>query len=304
MNRFEFIVKSEKGDRLDYFIALNRADLSRSFVKKLIIDGLVLVNGKKTKSSYNVENGDIIEVNLPESKNVEPTPEDIPLNIIYEDEDIVIVNKPQDMVVHPAKGNMNGTLVNSLLYNISNLSSIDEIRPGIVHRLDKDTSGLLIVAKNNISHKKLVNSLKNRDIKRVYRALVYDVVKTDEGIIDQPIGRNPVNRKKMGVTKKNSKSAVTHYKVLQRYEDFTLLELSLESGRMHQIRVHMSYINHPVVGDPIYSKRKTKFGLDKQMLHAYKIGFNHPSTGKYLEFTQDVPIYFKEILNKLENERK
>lgn len=298
-------VETNKGERLDYFVALKCDDLSRSYVQKLIKDELILVNGKPAKSSYKVQDGDSIQVSIPEPKKIEARAEDIPIDIIYEDDDIAIVNKPQDMVVHPAYGNLKGTLVNSLLFNISNLSSINGlIRPGIVHRLDKDTSGLLVVAKNDISHRSLSASFKNRDIKRVYRALVHGRVKLDSGTIDAPIGRHPVHRKKMAVTERNSKAAVTHYTVINRYKDFTLLELSLESGRTHQIRVHMSYIHNPVVGDPVYSSNKNKFGLEKQMLHAYKIGFNHPKTGEYLEFVQDVPEYFKEILNRLENERK
>ncbi len=305
MDIIKIKVEEDKNDRLDYFVALNIDELSRSYVKKLINDELVLVNGKKTKSSYIVKNGDSIEVNIPKPKKIEAEPEDIPIDIIYEDDDLLVVNKPQDMVVHPAAGNINGTLVNSLLFNVSNLSSINGcIRPGIVHRLDKDTSGLLVVAKNDISHRKLSDSLKNRDIKRVYRALVHGRVKVDSGTIDAPIGRHPVHRKRMAVTKKNSKTAVTHYTVIDRYDDFTLLELRLESGRTHQIRVHLSYINHPVVGDPVYSSRKNKFALEKQMLHAYNIGLNHPTSNEYIEFTQDLPEYFKEILMKLESERK
>ncbi len=298
-------VESEKAERLDYFVALSCKDLSRSYVKKLIQDGLILVNGKKLKSSYKVQNGDMIEVQIPEPKKIEAVAEDIAIDIVYEDDDLVIVNKPQDMVVHPAFGNLSGTLVNSLLFNISNLSSINGfIRPGIVHRLDKDTSGLIMVAKNNVSHRNLSDSLKKRDVKRVYRALVHGRVKSDIGTIDAPIGRHPVNRKKMAVTDRNSKAARTHYTVIDRYEDYTLLELELESGRTHQIRVHMSYIHHPVVGDPVYSNSKNKFGLDKQMLHAYKIGFDHPKTGEYLEFIQEVPEYFKGILSKLDKQSK
>lgn len=298
-------VEGDKGERLDYFVAFKCEDLSRSYAQKLIKDELILVNGKKAKSSYKVENGDIIEVQIPEPKMIEAVPEDIDIDIVYEDDDLLVVNKTQDMVVHPAYGNLSGTLVNSLLFNVSNLSSINGlIRPGIVHRLDKDTSGLLVVAKNDKSHRALSESLKNRQVKRVYRALVHGIVKANSGTINAPIGRHPVNRKKMTVTDKNSKEAITHYTVVDRYKDFTLVELSLESGRTHQIRVHMSYIHHPVVGDPVYSNGKNKFGLDKQMLHAYKIGFNHPKTGDYFELEQEVPKYFKDILIKLENQRK
>lgn len=294
-------VEELESQRLDYYIALKIDKLSRSYVKKIIDDGLVLVNGNKSKSSYTVKKGDSIEVQIPEPKKIEAIAEDLPIDIIYEDDDLVVVNKPQDMVVHPAYGNTTGTLVNSLLYNVSNLSSINGlIRPGIVHRLDKDTSGLLIVAKNDISHRILSQSLKDRNVKRRYKALVHGVIKDDIGTIDAPIGRHPVHRKKMAVTKRNSKIAITHYKVIQRFNDYTLLELSLESGRTHQIRVHMNYINHPVVGDPVYSRGNNKFGLKKQMLHSYKIGFTHPTRDEYMEFTKDVPEYFKDILTKLQ----
>ncbi len=294
-------VEELENERLDHYVALKIDKLSRSYVKKLIDEGLVLVNEATSKSSYLVKQGDNIQINIPEPKKIEAIAEDLPIDIIYEDDDLVVVNKPQDMVVHPAYGNTSGTLVNGLLYNISNLSTINGlIRPGIVHRLDKDTSGLLIVAKNDISHRILSQSLKDRNVKRSYKALVHGVIKDDSGTIDAPIGRHPVHRKKMAVTKRNSKTAITHYKVIKRFNDYTLLELSLESGRTHQIRVHMSYINHPVVGDPVYSRGNNKFGLKKQMLHSYKVGFIHPTKGEYMEFTKDVPQYFKDILTKLQ----
>lgn len=305
MDIIKIEVENGEEDRLDHYIAMRLDKLSRSYVKKLIKDELVLVNKKKSKSSYNVQKGDNIEIHIPKPKKIEAVAEDIPIDIIYEDDDLVVVNKPQDMVVHPAQGNHTGTLVNSLLFNIDNLSSINGcIRPGIIHRLDKDTSGLLVVAKNDVAHRKLSQSLKDRNVKRVYKALVHGVIKTDDGTVDAPIGRHPVHRKKMAVTHKNSKEAITHYNVIERFQDYTFLELSLESGRTHQIRVHMAHINHPVVGDPVYSRGKNKFSLKKQMLHAYKVGFTHPSTGRYMEFTKDVPEYFKNILIKLENHRK
>lgn len=305
MDIIKIEVENDEEDRLDHYIAMKLDKLSRSYVKKLIKDELVLVNNKKSKSSYNVQKGDNIEIHIPKPKKIEAIAEDIPIDIIYEDDDLVVVNKPQDMVVHPAQGNHTGTLVNSLLFNIDNLSSINGcIRPGIIHRLDKDTSGLLVVAKNDVAHRKLSQSLKDRNVKRVYKALVHGVIKTDDGTVDAPIGRHPVHRKKMAVTHKNSKEAITHYNVIERFQDYTFLELSLESGRTHQIRVHMAHINHPVVGDPVYSRGKNKFSLKKQMLHAYKVGFTHPSTGRYMEFTKDVPEYFKNILIKLENHRK
>lgn len=305
MDTIKIKVKSDKNDRLDHFIALNIDKLSRSHAKRLIKDGLIQVNNKKTKSSYNVQNGDNIEVNIPRTEKIEIIPEDIAIDIIYEDDDIAIVNKPQDMVVYPATGNNKGTLANSLLFNFSSLSTISgDIRPGIVHRLDKDTSGLIIIAKNDKSHIKLSRDLKNKDIKRIYRALVHGNMESDNGTINAPIGRNPLNRTKMSVTKKNNRNAITNYSVIDRYEGFTLVELTLETGRTHQIRVHMSHINHPVVGDLVYARRKNRFGIEKQMLHAYKIGLNHPTSGEYIEFIEDVPVYFKEILIKLENERK
>lgn len=300
METIDIKVEELEGERLDYYIALNIDKLSRSYVKKLIDDGLVLVNKEKSKSSYILKQGDNIQIHIPEPKKLEAIAEDLPIDIIYEDNDLLIVNKPQDMVVHPAYGNSTGTLVNSLLYNVSNLSSINGlIRPGIIHRLDKDTSGLLIVAKNDVSHRILSKQLRDRNVKRNYKALVHGVIKDDNGTIDAPIGRHPIYRKKMAVTTRNSKTAITHYNVIERFNDYTLLELSLESGRTHQIRVHMNYINHPVVGDPIYSRVNNKFGLKKQMLHSHKVGFIHPSTNEYMEFTKDVPEYFKDILTKL-----
>lgn len=296
-------VEDEDGDRLDSFIALEVDELSRSQVKKLIEDGLVLVNRSKAKASYNVQIGDIIEIRIHKAEEIAIKAENISIDIVYEDDDIAIVNKPQNMVVYPAVDNKTGTLVNALLYHFSKLSSIGgDIRPGIVHRLDKDTSGLLIVAKNDEAHIILSEDLKNRDIKRVYRALVHGRVKDDKGTVDRAIGRNPYNRVKMAVTEKNNRSAKTHYKVIERYEDFTLLELSLESGRKHQIRVHMSHINHPIVGDPVYSSQKNKFGIKRQLLHAYQLGFKHPISREYMEFTRDLPDSFKEVLSKLKKE--
>lgn len=303
MNNIKIQVETDTGDRLDVFIALKENSLSRSQAKKLIDDECILVNGKKTKSSYNVQNGDIIKINIPKPKEIAIIPEDIELDIVYEDSDIAIINKPQDMVVHPATDNTIGTLVNAMLYNFSELSTISgKIRPGIVHRLDKDTSGLLIIAKNDNAHIALSRDLKNRDIKRVYRALVHGRVKSDCGIVDAPIGRNPLNRTKMSVTEKNNREALTHYEVIDRYDGFTLLELRLETGRTHQIRVHMSHINHPVVGDPVYSTQRNQLGIKRQMLHAYKIGFKHPKNGEYMEFKKEVPDYFINILHKLEKE--
>lgn len=305
MNTVEIYVNEDDDERLDAYLAEELDEVSRSYIQKLIKEKLVSVNEKYMKPSYLVKEGDLIKVNLPQPKKLEIIPENIPIDIVYEDEDIVIVNKPQDMVVHPAPGNYMGTLVNALLYHIDNLSSINGIiRPGIVHRLDKDTSGILIVAKNDIAHRVLSEELKKRNIKRTYITLVHGIWSHDEGTINAPIGRHTNDRKKMTVTQKNSKEAITHYRVLDRYDNYTLLEVNLETGRTHQIRVHMAYINHPVVGDPVYSKGKNEFGLQKQMLHAYKLGFTHPTTKKYMEFQTDLPQYFKEIINSLDNKRK
>lgn len=305
MDIVEIYVDEDDNERLDAYLANELDEISRSYVQKLIKEKLVFVNDKHVKSSYLVKEGDFIKVNLPKPKELEIIPEDIPIDIIYEDEDIAIINKQQDMVVHPAPGNYNGTLVNALLFHIDNLSSINGIiRPGIVHRLDKDTSGLLIIAKNDKAHKTLSANLKDRNIKRTYISLVHGILSNEEGTINAPIGRHGTDRKKMTVTQKNSKEAITHYKVLERYNNYSLVEVNLETGRTHQIRVHMAYINHPVVGDPIYSKGKNELGLDKQMLHAYKLGFLHPTRGEYMEFKVDLPGYFKDILNILENKRK
>lgn len=305
MDIVEFYVDEDDNERLDAYLAKELDEISRSYIQKLIKEDLVYVNDKHVKSSYLVKEGDYIKVNLPSPKKLEIIPEDIPIDIVYEDEDVAIINKPQDMVVHPAPGNYTGTLVNALLFHIDNLSSINGIiRPGIVHRLDKDTSGLLIIAKNDKAHRILSESLKERNVKRVYISLVHGILSNDEGTINAPIGRHGTDRKKMTVTQKNSKEAITHYKVLERYNNYSLVEVNLETGRTHQIRVHMAYINHPVVGDPVYSKGKNEFGLDKQMLHAYKLGFSHPSTGEHMEFQIDLPEYFKNILNTLETKRK
>lgn len=301
MESIEIYVDEDDSQRLDIYLSKELDEISRTYIQKLIKDKMVTVNDKYIKASYMVNEGDHILVKLPKPKNLEILPEDIPLEIIYQDEDLVIINKPQDMVVHPAPGNYSGTLVNALLFHVKNLSSINGIiRPGIIHRLDKDTSGLLIIAKNDKAHRALAKDLKDRTVKRVYIALVHGLVNKDFGTIDSPIGRHPIDRKKMTVTTKNSKEAITNYKVLERYDKFSLLELSLETGRTHQIRVHMSYINHPIVGDPVYSKIKNQFHIEKQMLHAYKLGFIHPRTGEYMEFTTDLPDYFKKILKNLE----
>lgn len=296
-------VENDREDRLDSFIALEERDLSRSQVKKLIEDEAILVNGKKSKSSYKVQTGDLVEISIAQPKKIEIKAENISLDIVYEDKYIAVINKAQGMVVYPAVDHSSGTLVNALLYHFSELSSIGgDMRPGIVHRLDKDTSGLMLIAKNDKAHMRLSQDLKNRDVKRVYRALVHGIVKSEEGTVKAAIGRNPSNRVKMAVTEKNTRDAQTHYRVIESYRDFTLLELELETGRKHQIRVHMSYINHPVVGDPVYSSQKNKFGIKRQLLHAYQLAFKHPISREYMEFTKDLPDYFKELLMGLKKE--
>ncbi|NLX61045.1 MAG: RluA family pseudouridine synthase [Tissierellia bacterium] len=304
MDLYKFIVEEEAGERLDVYIADQIEDLSRSYISKLIKKALVLVNVEIKKPKYIVKTGDLIQVNIPEIKGLEPVPQDIPLNIIYEDEDIIVVNKPKGMVVHPAPGSPNNTLVNALLNYTDKLSDINgKIRPGIVHRLDKDTSGVLVVAKNNEAHMDIAKQLKERTVKRIYIALAHGIFGKDEGIIDAPIGRNPRNRLKMAVTNINSKEAITKYKVLERFDKYTLVELSLYTGRTHQIRVHLSYINHPVVGDSLYTNRKNEFGIKSQMLHAQKIGFKIPSTGEYMEFEAEPLEEFTKVIEILRKNR-
>lgn len=297
-----FIVdENNSGQRLDVFLAKQDLGLSRSRVQKLVAEKMIKVNGKNaTRSSYKVRPGDNILVEVPPPKELKVEPENIPLDIYYEDSDVVVINKPRGLVVHPAEGNWHGTLVNALLYHCKDLSGISgEIRPGIVHRLDKDTSGLLMVAKNDAAHLKLAEQLKEREVVRRYLALVHGRVKADRGKIDAPIGRHPVDRKKMAVVGRNSREAVTHYRVLERKSNYTLVDLRLETGRTHQIRVHMAYINHPVVGDTCYGPAKPHFGLEGQFLHAYRLGFLHPRTGEYLEFNAPLPGVLVKILNEI-----
>ena len=298
----EIVVNEDINVRIDVYLS-KKLDYSRSKVVKMISDEIILVNGKNVKNSYLLKKDDVITVGeyIEEEMNIEP--ENIPLDIVYEDDDVIVVNKPNGMVVHPAVGNNNGTLVNALLYYSKNLSSINgEFRPGIVHRIDAYTTGLLMVAKNNKSHEILAEELSKKETTRRYIALVWGVIKEDTATIDAPIGRDNNDRKKMAVTSINSKDAVTHLKVLKRFKDATLIELQLETGRTHQIRVHMNYINHPVVNDPVYGRRKL---IDEtgQCLHAFQIGFNHPTTNKYMEFKSELPECFKKILNKFEEER-
>jgi 23S rRNA pseudouridine1911/1915/1917 synthase len=245
--------------------------------------------------------GDEVEITIPESEEIEITSENIPLDIVYEDEDLLIINKPKGMVVHPAAGNLTGTVVNAVMYHCGDsLSSINGVkRPGIVHRLDKDTSGLLMIAKNDVAHQSLAKQLAEHSITRAYRAIVYNNFNNDEGTIDMPIGRDPKNRLKQTVTELNSRRAVTHYKVIERFGDFTYLELKLETGRTHQIRVHMAFAKHPVLGDKVYGPQKKIMGAETQILHAKKLGFVHPRTGEYMEFESELPEEFIRMLNKL-----
>lgn len=305
MEIIEIFADEEDNDRIDIFLAQELNEISRTYVQRLIKDGLVRVNDRLVKPKYLVNEGDHILVQLPEPKNLEIVSEDIPIDIIYEDEDIAIVNKPQGMVVHPAPGNYSGTLVNALLFHLNNLSTINGIiRPGIVHRIDKDTSGLLMIAKNNYSHSFLSEQLKEHSITRKYLALVDGNIKEDKGTINAPIGRHPVDRKKMTVTENNSKEAVTHFTVLERFIDYTLIQVQLETGRTHQIRVHMSFIKHPVTGDPVYGSKNQKFRLNGQLLHAKTLGFIHPRTKEYIEFSSELPNHFIDVLSNLRNTKK
>ncbi len=303
MNQLQFIIlKDDKEKRIDNFLNSKLEDISRSRVQKLIEEKKILVNDKYVNKNYKLKEKDNIKVNLEEAKEIDILPENIPIDIVYEDEDVILINKPQNMVVHPANGHHSNTLVNALMYHCKdNLSGINGImRPGIVHRIDKDTSGILIVAKNDKAHKSLANQLEDHSMTRLYYAIVYNNLKSDTGTIDAPIGRHPVDRKKMAVTNKNSKRAVTHYEVLKRFKKYTFIKLRLETGRTHQIRVHMSYIGNPLLGDSIYGRDKQPFKLIGQVLHAKILGFIHPTTNEYLEFETDLPKYFKELLNKLE----
>lgn len=292
---------SVAGTRLDVFLTEYFKDLTRSRIQKLIADGEVTVNQSATKANTKLKIGDVVEVNIPKPKETQLQAEEIPLDIVYEDKHMLVVNKPQGMVVHPAAGNYCGTLVNALMaYCGDNLSGINgEIRPGILHRIDKDTSGLLLVAKDDKAHLGLSEQIKAHSLTREYICLVHGRIKEDSGTIDAPIGRDPKDRKKMTITHKNSKNAVTHFFVLERFEKYTLVKCRLETGRTHQIRVHMSKNGHPIVGDPVYGRKKEEFKLKGQLLHAWKVGFIHPITGEYMEFEREVPEYFEGVLESL-----
>ncbi len=302
INSYIITVEQEiAGERIDKVIFSKCEINSRSAAQKLLEDACVKVNGIIVTKNYKVRQGDKITVQIPEAKELEVKAENIPLDIRYEDSDLLVVNKPKNMVVHPAAGNFDGTLVNALLYHCKgSLSGINGvIRPGIVHRIDKDTSGLLIVAKNDFAHINLAEQIKAHSFKREYQSVVYGKIKTDGGKIDAPIGRHPTDRKKMTVTTKNSKNAVTHYSLIQQYESFAHIRLKLETGRTHQIRVHMSYIGHPVAGDAVYGPKKVIDYLGGQCLHAGLIGFKHPRSGKYIEIESELPEYFTDFLRRI-----
>lgn len=291
------------GERIDKFLSDSLPDVSRSYIQKLIKDGQVTVNQKTVKSNYKLNAGDLLSMEEPELQEPDIEAEDIPLDILYEDSDLLIINKPKGMVVHPSAGHYSGTLVNALMhYCKENLSGINGVlRPGIVHRIDMDTTGSLLVCKNDFTHNHIAEQLKVHSITRVYHAIVHGVIKDDEGTINAPIGRHPIDRKKMSINHKNGKEAVTHYKVLKRFKNFTYIECRLETGRTHQIRVHMSSISHPLLGDAVYGPAKSPYKLQGQTLHAKTIGIIHPRTEEYIEVNAPLPEYFSDLLKKLEN---
>ena len=300
----ELVVKDNKQmKRLDSYIAEEKIELSRTTVQRLIEENKILVNGKKTKSSYKVEEGDKISIDVPEAEETQLKAQNIPVQVVYEDNDIIVVNKPKGMVVHPAVGNPDGTLVNAVLAICKeSLSGVGgKLRPGIVHRLDKDTSGLLIIAKNDLAHNNMSKQIQDRKVTKKYIALVRGNVGDDSATIDMPIARSTKDRKKMAVDPKG-KNAITHFKVSERFGKYTLLEIKIDTGRTHQIRVHMSYIGHPVVGDMVYSNGKNEFKVEGQMLHAKSLEFDHPITGKKLYLEAPIPEYFENIIKQLENE--
>ena len=296
------LIADTAGERLDAFLARAGEGLTRSAAQKLLEQGLVLRNGKPGKKNDKLTPGDVVEYTIPEAKPVDIVPTEIPLDIVYEDEDLLVINKPKGLVVHPAAGHSDDTLVNGLLYALGDdLSGINgELRPGIVHRIDKDTSGLLAVAKNDFAHTMLASQLKDHTMARTYEAIVVGSFREDSGTVDAPIGRHPTDRKKMCVTQRNSKPAVTHWEVVQRYRGYTHIRCRLETGRTHQIRVHMAYIGHPILGDTVYGHKKPELGQDSQCLHAGALCFQHPRDGHPVMVFAQLPPYFQEVLDKLE----
>lgn len=292
--------KEQEGSRLDKIIVDSFKEISRTAIKRLLDEQKITVNGKSVKASYKCKTGEKVKIEIDEPKEIELKPEDIPLDVLYEDDDIIVINKPKGMVVHPGNGNTNGTLVNAVLAKCKgSLSGIGgKIRPGIVHRLDKDTSGVIIVAKNDKAHIEISKQIQERKVKKTYIALVRGVIKENEATINMPIGRSIQDRKKMAVTK-NGKNAITHFKVLKRWDKYTLLEVNLETGRTHQIRVHLSQIGYPIIGDSVYSNGKNTFGVEGQMLHAKQIEFLHPTTKEKLCINAPLPDYFKKVIDEL-----
>lgn len=303
MEKTIFIVeKMFEGERVDKYLSIIVEGKSRSYLQGLITKGNILINGKEVKSNHKLKDLDEIKIIIPEPIELKVDSEDIPLNVLYEDSDVIVVNKKRGMVVHPAPGNYNGTLVNALLFYCSDLSTINGVvRPGIVHRIDKDTTGILVVAKNDEAHNFLSDQLRNHSMKREYYALVEGKIKEDRGTVDKPLGRNKKDRLKIGIVE-DGRHAITHYEVIERYKNTTLVKCVLETGRTHQIRVHMASIGHPLLGDSLYGLKKQKFKLDGQMLHARTLGFIHPTSKEFIEFTSELPEDYKELLEKLRKE--
>ena len=295
------ITPEMEGERIDKCISNYLESLSRSYIQKIIKDGKASVNDAVVKANYKVKVDDKVQFEIPDCEEPDIPPQDIPLDILYEDKDILIVNKPKDMVVHPAPGHYEGTLVNAIMFHCKDeLSGINGVlRPGIVHRIDKDTTGSIIICKNDEAHRKIAQQLKEHSITRKYRAIVYGRIMEEEGTVNAPIGRHPTDRKKMAINEKNGKPAVTHYKVLERFDKYTYIECQLETGRTHQIRVHMTSIGHPLLGDEVYGNAKCPFKLEGQTLHAMTIGFIHPTTGEYVEYEAPLPEYFEHLLQIL-----
>ncbi|SFR99763.1 RluA family pseudouridine synthase [Anaeromicropila populeti] len=298
------VVEECSNMRIDRFVSMHEPDLTRSYVQKLVKEGNVRILDKEVKSNYKVKENELVVICIPEPAELDIKPEDIPLNILYEDEDLIVINKEKGMVVHPAAGHYSGTLVNALLYHCKGqLSGINGVmRPGIVHRIDRDTTGVIVACKNDKAHNSISEQLKEHSITRIYHAIVYNHFSEENGIVDAPIGRHPVERKKMAVNYKNGKHAVTHYHVIENLkQNYSYISCKLETGRTHQIRVHMASIRHPLLGDDIYGPKRTSINLEGQVLHAKTLGFIHPRTGTYMEFESELPTYFKELISKWSN---